>query len=264
MLNSVGQALSDLGRGFSRHEIWRTMALQKIIFSFRKTWIGPFWMVIETVALIVSVVVLKSMLIRERTEDVTTHLVTGIVLYQIISSYFFGTSSVYLQGKALLHTKGQPTSLPIFIYLARNTISSAYVVFAFLCYIAYIRPDTLPAVTAALLASWLLFIVIGVGSSMVFAPLSARFGDFDAAIGAISRFIFFVTPVFWIPSPTVQEQFWVKYNPLYHLIDFTRDFAMRQPVDLEHVYLAGGFAALILIVGLLVFASYRKTIPLWV
>ena len=264
MLATLSKGLRDLKLGLSRHEIWRTLAFQNVMFSFRKTWIGPFWLVIETAGLIFGIVVLKSMLIGDRSDDSIVFLVSGIVIYQVLISYLFGTSGIFLQGKNLLHTKGQPTSLPVFIYLTRATINAFYVIVGYLIYIAIIRPDTFVAVASAVIIMWSIAIFLGVGSALFFAPLSARFGDFGVFISTFSRFFMFITPVFWTPSLATQQEWWVRYNPLYHLIEIPRDFALREGFNVEHMVLGGLFASLMIALGFFVFSYFRKTIPLWV
>src|ERR1700720_4292556 len=79
-------AWRDLVEGLKRHWMWTSLALQDMKIRYRGSLLGPFWVTISTLVMIVSMGLIYAHLFHTSTDSYMPYLGLGLIVWQLISS----------------------------------------------------------------------------------------------------------------------------------------------------------------------------------
>jgi ABC-2 type transport system permease protein/lipopolysaccharide transport system permease protein len=106
-------------------------------------------------------------------------------------------------------------------------------------------------------------LMFGYFTTLVFGPICARFRDIPLVVQSLMQVIFFMTPIFWMPSAVSHRPMFIQGNPFYHFIQLIRAPLLGEPATPLNwqvaLWCCGGAAFL----SLIVVAMTRKRLTLW-
>ena len=159
------------------------------------------------------------------------------------------------------------SSLPISFYvmrmLQRNFIILLHNLLIVLLVWLYFRWD-LPASALLSIVGLALVYACLAGAAIVIAFVCVRYRDIPPMIGALTQFVFFATPIMWLPDSPKVGQLLVTLNPVAYLIAVARDPLLGRPVPLETWLVALALTVGALALAAWVYTRYRNRIAYWV
>jgi lipopolysaccharide transport system permease protein len=199
-----------------------SLGLFDIRQRYRRSAIGPFWIVISTAAVAGGITFMMSAIQDRPLTGVVAYILVGIIIFQFISTTVAESCTVFVSRAAFIKSFAQPISTHIF-----RAIWMQLLVFA---HTLTLYPLVL-LVTGTSVTINLLFVIPGLfilainvaWVSLILATLSARFRDIPMVVGNLLSFLMFLTPVFWQPQEGMHKYSLVDYNPVYWLIQIVRD-----------------------------------------
>ncbi len=255
-------AFQDLAGSIQQLPLAFRLALDDIDGKYRRTALGPLWIVLGQAATIVGFLVVFSVIFRMDPHSYALYLAAGFPIWMLISSYLTDMPQVFVQSKGFIES----FELPWLMHVWRRSIS--YVII-FLHQIV-----TLFAVMAIVQQppSWemlwvipalLVVTVAGAGVGMLLGVLGARYRDLHPTMGIVTRFLFFFSAVMWRPEQLDQNQWVVHYNPLFYFIELVSDPLLGQAPSLG-LWLGTIAAALVMLgIGFVAFFLSRKRLYHW-
>jgi ABC-type polysaccharide/polyol phosphate export permease len=222
-MQAMRRLLADSWEALRVWRVWLFLGVQDVKARFRRSVIGPFWILLNMSLFVVGAGLLYGVMINQPMRTLLPYLVTGFTFWAII------VSSLTDSGWAFVNAEGyiKQFCYPKQVYLMRTLVSSTIIMLI-----------TLPAIIpiqlyfgSFSLVGWLLAIpglvlllLAALGHITVCAYLGVRFRDLPHAANGLLQVAFFVTPVMF-PVKLLQERHLAliyQVNPLYYILEVAR------------------------------------------
>jgi ABC-type polysaccharide/polyol phosphate export permease len=253
---------TDLYRGILAWRIWASLGMRDIHLRYKRTFLGPLWISMSTIATMVTMSLVFSSIFKD---DITTflpYLSAGMIVWGLMSSSCIEAPGIFINSQHLINS----TTLHLTIYALRNSTRNLVIFFHnialfMIVYIPY-SGNLTPATSILLLTIPLLFFAI-MFSGIILAIIGTRFRDIGPIMTVGMQLLFFITPVFWAPEHIGGRKYWIWANPIYHLLEMVRAPMLGKVPTMLSAQMSLGFT---LILGLIAFgllSRFRHRIIYW-
>jgi ABC-type polysaccharide/polyol phosphate export permease len=261
--SQVRLLLNDILSALVAWRFWCFMGWSDVAKQYRRTFLGPVWITLNTALFIVAFGLIGAQLFKYPADWYLVYFCAGHVLFGYFSALINEGSLTFISSDAFLKQTPYPKMAFVLRTVFRCSIlmlHSAVIVLAVLWWsdrLAAVRWDALAgAVVLTVLAA--IFVVAIVGG------LATRYRDVTVALGSLMQVSFFVTPVLWVPDQLTERAQWVVHlNPLALFLDLLRNPLMGVRPE-PTAWLAA--SAVVLALAVLFFAQYvviRRRIVYW-
>jgi homopolymeric O-antigen transport system permease protein len=263
MPTRTAAAWADLVEGLSKTWMWSAMAMQDIRMRYRGSMLGPFWLTISMVIMIVALGVIYSRLFKMEIAHYLPYLTVGLVVWNFVSTVMTEGCQTFLSAQNIITQVRLPFSVHAWRTVYRNLIVMGHnvvivpaVIIIFGIPIGWDALMVLPALAVLTLN--------GVWVSILLGLLSARYRDVAPIVTSIVQVIFFVTPIFWPQDALGEWMYVLPINPIFAAID-----VVRAPL-LGTAPLAYSWTVLLVVTVLgclgtfALFAKFRQRIAYWI
>ncbi|QXI10366.1 ABC transporter permease [Pseudomonas zeae] len=225
--------------------VWLYLGLQDVKARFRRSAIGPLWILINLAMMVLGAGVVYGVLLKQPMAEFLPYLTCGLIVWGFLVSSFVEGGYAFVGSEGYI----KQFSFPKQIYLFRVLVS----LFAVMLVGVVALAGTLLFFDRFNPMGWLyalpgvgILLIAGLGHITLSAYLSARFRDLPHALTGIFQVLFFVTPIMF-PVTMLKDRgldFVYKYNPLYYLVDVIRfpilegTFAVKQDYMFCAAYLS--------------------------
>lgn len=258
-------------------EIWRYRDLlvlfvkRDVATVYKQTILGPLWFFIQPIftSLIFTLVFNKIGGVDTDTIPAFLFNLAGVTLWNYFKEGLNNTSNTFktnasLFGKVYFPRVIMPLSKAI-SELVKFGIQLLIFVIALIIYRSQ-GFDIAPSAQVLLFPIYLIMIILlSMGLGMIFSALTTKYRDLSILISFGLSLVMYLSAVMY-PLQEAQrkmpEYYWIiKYNPLAHIIDGYRNLllGLGDGIHFEHLLLQLACAALIFLIGLIVFNKTEKT-----
>lgn len=258
--SELAAASRDFAQSFQQWRLWTTLAFNDILARYRGSLLGPFWITLSTSVFVVGIGLVYGGLMRQPAEKYVPWIATGVVIWNFISSTILESGDAYIHGAVIIRSGSLP--LPIFVWrvICRSIVNFAHqitVIVAVALWFHFLLKINLPMVLAGLA-----LVIINVSWMSFFTAITAaRFRDIQQVNATLIQLIFFISPVIWIPSDmTSVRSLLLNLNPVYHLLNVTRNPILGMPVPLHSIAFLLVMAVVGWAVAFILYASVRRRI----
>jgi len=102
--------------------------------------------------------------------------------------------------------------------------------------------------------------LLNYGVDLWFDMLGNRFRDIPQIVTAVLQFVFFLTPIFWIPAAGLQNSPAVIMNPFYFSIQMIREPLLHGTMPMEYLRIMGLAALAGWVATLLLYNQSRRRV----
>jgi lipopolysaccharide transport system permease protein len=203
---------------------WFHLVLSDLRARYRRSFLGIGWAMLHPLTLTCLLGFVMSKAFKSPLADYAPYILSGIILWEFI------TSSAVTGCQAFIHAEGyiRQISHPLAIYSLRTTLCSLInLSFGFIGLIVWVlfwKPGNVNLSWLALPVSFCIFFLGAWGLSTITAFITVRFRDFSQVIVILLQALWYVSPVFLLPSifEAAGIKFLLNYNPIYHLLSLFR------------------------------------------
>jgi ABC-type polysaccharide/polyol phosphate export permease len=256
-------AWRDLSLGFQKRWVWTALAMQDIRLRYRGSVLGPFWMTISTLVMVVAMGLIYAHLFRTDNRSYIPYLALGLIVWQLLSNLITEGCNTFIHAESVIQQVPIPFSIYAYRTVARNFIVVAHslVIVPFVLLLFSIPVGWRLGEAAAGLV---LLAIDGVWISLFLGMLSLRFRDVPPIVASFLQVCFFLTPVFWPIELLGRWQPVAELNPLFAAIDIVRaPLIGRAPAPHSWAVLLVATAVGAALTFAL-FARFRSRIAYWV
>lgn len=214
-------ALSDFAVGIMR---WRTsynLGVQDIALRYQRSVLGPFWISASLLATILALAYVFSAVFQQELGDYIAFLAAGLLAWQLMLTLITESCASVMEHAAYLQNVRMPVNVIAGRLVIRNAIiflHNAVLVLAVLL----VFGENITSTAWLAFAGLGLILLLGYFLVMVLGPICARFRDVPQAVQSIMQIVFFLTPIFWMPSSVDERPMFTNANPFYHFVELVR------------------------------------------
>lgn len=259
-----GFIASELRRSIALRTVWYNLAVNDLRSRYRRTRLGPWWLVIGMGLTMSIMSVLWSVIFGLPWRQFVPYMLTGLVTWNWIAGSITSACNIYsAEYSGLL--KSMP--LPPMVHAMR---------FVMVNFLVHLHNMTIPI--AALLISgtvphlsvifWLpvstaLIMLNALSVGIYLGIVGARVRDFSQLVASMMAPMMLLTPVMWKPEMLGARQYLVDSNPFFYFITMVRAPLLGEPVPTMTFVVV--LAATIINVGLALFCyrRYRRVLVYW-
>lgn len=243
--------------------LWTYMGWNDVAKQYRRTFLGPVWITLNTAVFIVAFGLIGAQLFKYPTDWYLAYFCAGHVLFGFFSALINEGCLTYVSADAFL----KQTPYPKMVFVLRTVcrcfllmLHSAAVVFVTLLWtgrLGGVQWAALAGATALTLATACLVVAILGG-------LATRFRDVTVATSSLLQVCFFVTPVLWVPEQLTPDTRWVvDVNPLALFLDLMRHPLLGHVPAANHWWAAAGVVLGLAVVFVVQYVRIRRHIVYW-
>ena len=189
---------------------------------YKRSVIGPFWLVLSTLIGVGGLAVVWGALMNADMAVFVPSLAIGLVLWQIISGSVTESVRAFTDDAAIIKNIKTPPLRISLQLLFRQIINLLHnmvlVVLVLAVFPRLLSPTALFAIPGLILVLINLLWVIH-----VLGFLGARFRDLDPLVSAIMPMLFFMSPVLYRSHELGAHAFIMRFNPLSYFVEIVRD-----------------------------------------
>ncbi|MDC0947857.1 ABC transporter permease [Gammaproteobacteria bacterium] len=254
----------DIVRGAREYHIWAPLAWLEIRSQYSRSFLGPFWITLSTLALVLTFGLLYAQLFNLPWRDHLGYVVLGITTWTYISALFLRGCEVFANNASMILQLRKPLSFYVYrltaleFFIMLHNLLVALVIFFVVGHMPSIG-GILMSVFGLLIVTLTIFM-----AALAMGVLSTRFRDVPPVVDAIIRPMMFITPIVWDDRSLPGRAALVDYNPFHHMVSVVRNPMIGREVEwfswmvVLLVFLMSSAAA----IGL--FVRYRGRLAYWV
>lgn len=234
--------------------------------QYRKTMIGPLWVLLGPTLFILFLGLLFSEVGNIPKQVFIPHLAIGLVSWTLISGFVIGSTTVFQRNRAQIMQGGMTLPDIVVVEVLKTCLQFLHQIIILVAVFLYYGLSLTPyAVTS--LFGLVLVVATGVWLTMLFGIVGARYRDLSEVVAAVMRIAFLATPIIWMPGEAGRGGVlgaFLTFNPFYHYLELIRAPLMGNQIEL----LSWLVVCVITLVGFfLTWLFYRRLharVPLWV
>lgn len=265
---SPGAALAggaqDIWMGARRWRLWSALAFEDLRNTYRRSFIGALWITLSfAIFVAVKILIFGQMVGRIDNNYFGAYLLLGFFSWQFMSQVVNIGPSVFTAAENWI--QNDPIELPVFVFQAvtRSVIDLVFtsiIVVIALSWFGYGGHSMSLWVIAAIAV----YLVNAAWVMMLLGVICTRFRDLGHLVSAIMRVMFFLTPIFWLPSQMsdrVMAVLW--WNPFAHFMWILRTPIIDQSLPLDSVVFVGFVTVAGCLGAWIAFSFARRRIVFW-
>ena len=259
----TAEALSDLAAGLARSWIWSALSYQDIKLRYRGSLLGPFWVTLTNLILVVAMGGIYGALFHIQTEIYVPFLMCGLSIWQFISTMATEGCAAFTAAADVIQQVPLPFSIQAYRNVCRNFIVLAHnLLIVPLGLAIFSIPITWDVL--AIIPGLVLIAINGVWISILLGMVSTRFRDVPPIVASFLQVLFFLTPLIWPPELLGQWHPIATFNPLFAAVDVVRAPLIGVPTAPSSWIMLVSVTVLGCGLAFAAFARFRSRIAYWI
>jgi ABC-type polysaccharide/polyol phosphate export permease len=228
------------------------------VARYRKSVLGVLWSLLNPLLTMLVMSFVFSYLFRFQIENYPVYLLSGLIIFGFFNESTIQSLTSVISNESII----KKMYVPKYIFPVARTISSlTNLLFSCLAFTLIVIITRAPFKWTMLLLpiAVIYTFVFTLGISMLLSSMAVFFRDLTYLYGVFVTLLMYMTPIIY-PVEIIPDRFrpLMGFNPIYHLVDYFRDLALRGTVpDLWTNLVCIGFALASLCCGVYVFISQQ-------
>ncbi|GKS90056.1 ABC transporter permease [Acidovorax sp. SUPP2539] len=262
-LSQLQLLLGDVRGALRLWRFWLHLGLEDILKQYRRSFLGPIWISINTAIFIGAFGLIGSQVFKIDIQTYLPFFCVSHILFLFISQSISDSCQTFMAASAFLKQTPYPKTAFGLRVIWRNLLMMGHnipiamiVLFAFGGLNEIKVMHFIFGLSFTILCASLLSCVLG--------ALCARFRDIPMIVTSLMQIAMFLTPVMWQPSQLSERaQLIVHINPLAAFLDLVRAPVLGQSVGIYSYLMAGCTFILLLIAFFTIFLKSRRRLVYW-
>jgi len=215
---------------------WRPLlyiTLFNFIIKYRKTFLGPLWILVGPTVFISSLGFLYSRVGNVEAPTLIPHLAVGFITWTLINGFVSSSTNVFQRSRAQIMQGAMNLASIVVTEVFSTTLQFLHqVIIIVVVFVVMGKSFSLYSLIS--FVGLLLLIGNGFWLTYFFGIIGARYRDLTEIISPIMRIAFLATPIIWIPDTgggrsSVMSAF-LTFNPFYHFLEIVRAPLLGNPI----------------------------------
>lgn len=263
-MDTIADGVADLTAAWRRRQLATYLAWSETVARYRRSTLGPIWLVLGTAVGVVGMGFIWSILLNQDIPSFIPSITVGLVVWQFISGVVTESAGMFVKNATMLVNIRMPVYLITFQAFGRHVINLLHnlivVLAVFIIFPHYNSWASLAALPGLLIVSINLIAIM-----QIVGIIGARFRDLEPLIIAFFPILFFLSPVIYRPSQLgggLVETI-MAFNPIAHYIRVIRDPLLGVIPSLESYAVVLGMTVVTVLFSLWLTGSRAYRLPYW-
>ncbi len=258
----INHFYKELASTLKRNELWLFMAWIDIVLRYRRTKLGPFWLVIVSFISVICIATLGSLLFRVKFGTFFPYVACGIVAWNYMATLITDSCVVFIaQSGIIKHVNVSLISFGLRLFV-RNTIIFFHSLIIVAIVLLYFRID-IGWPILMFIPGLAIFLVTTLSLSVILGFVCTRFRDVMQLINSVMGIFAFLTPIMWQPEMLGENAYLINFNPFAHYIALLRDPLLGKMPNTSNLIFAISFSVVLFLTAMVMFNKYRKQLVHW-
>jgi len=247
-----------------RPHIWMSLAWNDIVQSYRRTFLGPFWITMNLVIFATAITLIMGSVFNTSTREYSGYVLCGMITWMWISTMLTEVGNTFLVYSQFLRSTPIDKSHFVWAAVAKQAIVLGHqlIVYAVMILIGLVQPTiyTLLAIPALALL-FLMSVPFAAGAAILFA----RYRDLQRFVTGSIIIVMMMTPIFWKPEMiSGWRSAFVYVNPVYYAIDLVRSPLLGHPLSLLTITVSLAMTVALWVFGASFYSRYQRYVVFWI
>lgn len=255
--------LRDFHQGLKHRALFVEFATIEIQDRYRRSVLGLSWIVLSFLMFVAAIALFFGNFAQMPSVDFILYVALGYAGYQYIVGNITDGCEVFRTSAVWIKSTPLPYSVHVYIKIVRSVFPFVLHLIAALVVMAFMgwRPSWTALYVIPALA---VFLLVSPAIQMFFGLVATRWSDISHLMTAVTRMLFFLTPVIWVYDEQSGLRYYVAtFNPLTHFLEVFRAPLLGQPFATESWLYVLCSTALIWFAAVMAGAFMRRRIPFW-
>lgn len=261
-MGAVADGLSDLQAAWGRRQLALYFAWSETLARYRRSTLGPLWLVFGTVVGVAGLGFVWSILLNMEKSEYIPQVTVGLVVWQLIAGSITESAGLFPRNASMITNIRLPAFLITMQAFSRQLINLGHnlivVLLVFLIFPRHASPLMLLAIPGLAIVSVNLLALM-----QIIGILGARFRDLDPLISAFVPILFFLSPVIYHSRQLGTAELIMSFNPVAHYIRVIRDPLMGVLPDVSSYGWVAALTIITVTLALWITGSRGYRLPYW-
>jgi ABC-2 type transport system permease protein/lipopolysaccharide transport system permease protein len=234
--------------------------------QYRKTMIGPLWVLLGPTLFILTLGLLFSEVGNIPTSIFIPHLAIGLICWTLISGFVIGSTTVFQRNRAQIMQGGMSLVDIVVVEVLKTCVQFLHqLLILVVIFLYYDLQITWWSLTSLL--GLIIVVLTGLWLTLLFGIIGARYRDLAEVVAAIMRIAFLATPIIWMPGEGGRGGVlgaFLTFNPFYHYLELIRAPLMGNEISPASWAVTGGMTLIGFLVTWLFYRKLYFRVALWV
>ncbi len=255
-------AISDLISAFNVKDQWVYLGWHEILSKYRRTKLGPLWLIIVNLVTIFCFSVIGSLLFKIEIKLFLPHVACGLFVWAYVSSILVDSCNVFIsQAYVLQNLNVNPIVFCLRLFV-KNTLIFAHCL-PVICVMLILLGHTIPLQSLLIFLTLPIFMVTSFAISLILGILSARYRDISHMVQSLITIFPFITPIMWRTEMLGTNTFIANLNPVTHYIAIIRDPILGNPLPFISYIITIILSTGLFITSLYFYNKFKHRIVFW-
>jgi ABC-type polysaccharide/polyol phosphate export permease len=230
---------------------------------YKRSVLGPFWLVIGTAIGVMGLGFLWSELLSVPRAEFIPSLTIGLVSWQLISGCITEAPNLFVQNARLIRNMRVPHVIFVIQLVLRHLINFLHNLIIVMFVVA-IYPQHLTWAAFLVIPGLALTLVALAGVVTIIAFVSTRYRDIGPLIQSFMPLLFFLTPVIYRPNQLSSISYLAWWNPLTYLIGLVRDPVLGELPEPGTVLISCSLLTVTIVFAVWVYHRNKDKLAFWI
>ena len=261
-MGPIATGIDDLRAAWSRRELALYLAWSETLARYRRSTLGPWWLVLGTALGVVGLGYVWSILFNIPANEFIPSITVGLVLWQMIAGVLTGGPSVFTLNASMIVNVRLPSFLVTLQVFGRHVINLLHNLLVILV-VFLIYPEHFSLTMFLAIPGLLLVFVNLLAIMQILGILGARFRDIEPLISSLVPLLFFISPVIFRPQQLGAAEVVMRFNPIAYYMFVIREPMMGVVPPLTSYLAVLALTALTVTAALWLTGSRSYRLPYW-
>jgi ABC-type polysaccharide/polyol phosphate export permease len=261
-VDTIAEGVTDLVAAWKRRQLAMYLAWSETVARYRRSTLGPLWLVLGTAVSVVGMGFIWSILLNQDMQSFIPSITGGLVIWQFIAGVITDSAGMFVRNSTMLVNIRMPVYLITFQAFGRHLINLAHNLVVVLA-VFIIFPHYNSWVSLAALPGLLIVSINLIALMQLVGIIGARFRDLEPLIVSFFPILFFLSPVLYRPGQLGPAELVMAFNPIAHYIHIVRDPLLGVIPSVESYLIVLAMTAVTVLLSIWMTGSRAYRLPYW-
>ena len=241
---------------------WLTLGWYDFSVQHRRTLIGPFWQTIQVGIWVLGLSLVFGSTLSADMPEYPAYVAAGVIVWNFITGAITLGPTIFVRNGHLIQNVPNPLATFPLRELVALSLRFVFQLPAFVVVAVYLSIN-ITFYTALFVLGMLAIMTTAFWVALFLATIGTRFRDLNFMLETVTRFLFFMSPIFWVPVDGTLRGLLATWNPFTYFIEIVRAPMLGEAPSLLAWMIVLAVLCTTMTITLVFYNQFRHRIVFW-